>query len=223
MRIDTRTRKRILTSKLYISPEKQKIRDILLHSHRDPQWVFTFAGVMGKEAKMFASSKGCHVTSIERDPIIFKEQVREFKPYPNISLRNVSFSQFVKGVSKEAPFDVSYLDFQGIISTTIEKDFSKFLDNRQKSGSVIGITFCRSRDGFNRIKNTYCLQCVCQGLYSYYIADRDRAISTTLISLAEKRGVRLKRLPVNKNISIYRNNFGKAIGSPMMFLMFKVC
>lgn len=208
----------ILTSGLFSSPEKEEIRKLLLSN--TPKRAFTLAGPLFKDAKLLTSTFNCSVRSIERDTNIYNKQLKAIKrgDYPKIHLSNENFSDYVKDRLKyEAPFDLMFLDFQGIINKRLENDLTNMFKQSFEREAIIAITLSKSRDGYEQVKDTYCFQKVCGYSYEEYRKNREQAISTTTIALARQQGYRLKE--IKKNRRTYCNN---KKGAPMMFLMFKV-
>lgn len=212
----TKDNQPVTESQLYWSPEKKEIRNLLLQCHSAPKWVLTLGGMMLIDAKMFFRRNGyCHIISIERDPLIWQNQIKESEEiYHGITPLNMEFSSFIGIAGAYPPFDLINLDFNCIINKSLEQNlerFSPFL----KSGSFMGITLVRAHDGVNQIAGTYCYETVCNRRYDFYLKNRSSVISQTIIALAKRSGRALKECERRE----YRNTGDKM---PMLFLLYKV-
>lgn len=216
----------VFNSDLYRSKEKEIIRKLIAHSHPRPYHCLTFGGRYSKDAKLLTGMfPHCSVRVIERDKKVYNKICREVKAWPSIFPANQSFSQYVKSIMKdEAPFDIVFLDYQGIISVSVEKDIeTMFKKCFFKKQSIIALTLSKSHDSYSQVKKTYCFRNVCVNNYELYKQDRGQAVATTVIALAEKHGYTLKekRFKELENRT-YNNTYKDRRGSPMMFFMFKV-
>lgn len=215
----TASKKNIAVTKshMYNSVEKDKIREKLLFSHPNPEYILTFGGMELVDVKKFFRQYGnCHIISIERDRKIWEKQkqIVNNRAYPSVTVINKEFENFIEDIPSYSDFDIVYLDFNCIFNKKVEDNFKKLLLHL-KSGTIIGTTFVGCRDGVESISDSYIFNITCSKRYEFYKNNRTSAISQTLSSFAANMGKDLKELDRVE----YINTGDK---TPMIFLMFKV-
>ena len=201
------------------SPIKQEHREILkgiLMKKKGNKKVLTMSGLIGKDAKMYASQNSV-VFSIERDKEVFHKQVEELRQYPVVSL-NTSMLDFIKSdFVEKVLFDLVYLDYCGPYTRntedTLKEVFKKKIISQE---GHLAITLALSRDGYQSIlSNTDLLNLTCCGDTRYYLENRVKVITATIKSIAKEHHITL----LEKHRREYKNPGSKM---EMLFLVYSL-
>lgn len=234
------------------SPQKQLVRKLLIDSlPESPFTIFTLGGKDLIDAKLFTKTyPECRVISIERDPVIYKKQndvvedkhkivldeeidhssnkTKKYMRFSRIIPLQFSFSDFVNIVPRFPKFDLLFIDYNGILSTDVERDMETLIAGVDK-GAIIGLTLSYGHDSLESIKDTYCFNVVCGKRYAHYKKYRETVIPQTIIGLGCRSGrdVKLVHFTIDGEDNIcykYRNDNKENgyRGSAMMFWIFKV-